>query len=84
LFGEMKKGDPVEYTGSPRAIEPGNGWTDWNISWDDWVAKSALKATPSPTATTPPAGLSPSATPTSAAPSSGGSTTLPNGIRISD
>jgi lipoprotein-anchoring transpeptidase ErfK/SrfK len=85
LFGQMKKGDPVEYTGSPRPIEPGNGWTDWNISWDDWVAKSALKATPSPTATTPPAGLSPSATPTGAAPSSGGSsTTLPNGIRISD
>ena len=48
LFGQMKKGDPVEYTGSPRPIEQGNGWTDWNVSWDDWVKKSALKVTPSP------------------------------------
>jgi len=84
LFGQMKKGDPVEYTGSPRPIEPGNGWTDWNIAWDDWVAKSALKTTPSPTAPTPAVGSSPSATPTGAAPSAGGSTTLPNGIRVTD
>jgi len=84
LFLHMKKGDPVEYTGSPRPIEQGNGWTDWNISWDDWVTKSALKTTPTPTATTPSASPSSSGTPTTPVPSTGGSTTLPNGIRITD
>jgi lipoprotein-anchoring transpeptidase ErfK/SrfK len=83
LFGQMKKGDPVEYTGSSRPIEQGNGWTDWNIAWDEWVTKSALKVAPTPSATTP-AGPSSSGTPTIAAPSAGGSTTLPNGIRITD
>jgi hypothetical protein len=27
--------------GSPRPLEPGNGYTDWNVSWDDWLAGSA-------------------------------------------
>ena len=78
----MKKGDPVEYTGSPRAIEQGNGWTDWNIAWDEWVKKSALKMAPSPSPTTPSvgppsvAGGSPSAS--GILPSS---TPTPNGIR---
>jgi hypothetical protein len=84
LFGQMKKGDPVEYTGSSRPIEQGNGWTDWNIAWDEWVTKSALKVAPTPSATTPPASPSSSGTPTIAPPSAGGSTTLPNGIRITD
>ena len=74
LFGQMKKGDPVEYTGSPRPIEQGNGWTDWNISWDDWVKKSALKVTPSPnpspSVTSPAAGA-----PSSFAPPDGSSPT---------
>ncbi len=87
LYGRMKKGDPVEYTGSPRPIEPGNGWTDWNIDWDDWVKKSALKATPTPSATTPSAPTAPTSavptfTPSAAAPKPGTTTTLPNGIRI--
>lgn len=67
LFGQMKKGDPVEYTGSPRPIEQGNGWTDWNISWDDWVKKSALKVAPSPSVPSPAAGA-----PSSFAPPGGG------------
>ena len=85
LFGQMKKGDPVEYTGSPRPMEQGNGWTDWNISWDDWIARSALKTPPSPSATTPLASPTRSATPsTTVSRASGGSTTLPNGIRIAN
>jgi lipoprotein-anchoring transpeptidase ErfK/SrfK len=85
LYGRMKKGDPVEYTGSPRPIEPGNGWTDWNISWDEWVKKSALKVTPTPSATTPssPSPAKPTSTIT-AAPGPGASTSLPNGIRITN
>lgn len=86
LFQRMKKGDPVEYTGSPRDIEPGNGWTDWNIAWDDWVKKSALKVTPTPSVTTPssPAAAGPTSAASSLAPKPGSSTTLPNGIRITD
>jgi lipoprotein-anchoring transpeptidase ErfK/SrfK len=76
LFGQMKQGDPVEYTGSPRKLEQGNGWTDWTISWDDWVAKSALKDVPTPSPTTP----SPSSpSPTDRLPST---TPTPNGIRF--
>ena len=41
LYGLVKVGDPVEFTHSPRGLEPGNGWTDWNVSWDDWTAGSA-------------------------------------------
>jgi lipoprotein-anchoring transpeptidase ErfK/SrfK len=64
LFGQMKQGDPVEYSGSPRKLEQGNGWTDWTLSWDDWVAKSALKEAPEPTATpTPSASPTPSSSP---------------------
>jgi lipoprotein-anchoring transpeptidase ErfK/SrfK len=90
LFGHMKKGDPVEYTGSPRPIEPGNGWTDWNIPWDQWIAKSALKVAPTPSATTP---STPTSTPTDSPSSSSPTpasrtfprtTATPNGIRIQD
>jgi len=51
LFQRSKRGDVVRYTGSPRRLEPGNGWTDWNVTWRDWVEGSALheeaEATPS-------------------------------------
>ena len=86
LYGRMKKGDPVEYTGSPRPIEPGNGWTDWNVTWDEWVKKSALKVAPTPSATTPssPTSAPPTFDPSGAAPKPGATTTLPNGIRITN
>ena len=67
LFQQMKKGDPVEYTGSTRAMEPGNGWTDWNVPWEEWVAKSALKDAPTPSPTpsaSASASVSPSTSPT--------------------
>lgn len=35
-------GDPVTVTGTPRAAEPGNGWTDWNLSWEQYQQGSAL------------------------------------------
>jgi lipoprotein-anchoring transpeptidase ErfK/SrfK len=34
-------GDPVTVTGSPRAGTPGNGWTEWFISWWQWLRGSA-------------------------------------------
>lgn len=42
LFGQSKVGDVVRVTGSARTIEPGNGWSDWNVPWKRWVAGSAV------------------------------------------
>jgi lipoprotein-anchoring transpeptidase ErfK/SrfK len=69
LYSQMKKGDPVEYVNSPRELEQGNGWTDWNVPWDEWVAKSALKTPPTPSpspsgSATPTARATPSASTT--------------------
>lgn len=35
-------GTPVEVTGSRRPLEPGNGWTDWDLSWTEYKAASAI------------------------------------------
>ena len=35
-------GDPVVVTGTKRHMEPGNGWTDWNISYENYKQGSAL------------------------------------------
>ncbi len=35
-------GDVVEYVGTDRGIEPGNGYSDWNLSWAEWQEGSAL------------------------------------------
>lgn len=42
LFNMSTVGDIVKVVGSPRTLEPGNGYTDWNVSWADWTAGSAL------------------------------------------
>jgi lipoprotein-anchoring transpeptidase ErfK/SrfK len=42
LFGIAKVGDPVVVTGTGRGLEAGNGWTDWNVSYDQWKSGSAL------------------------------------------
>ncbi|TNM45188.1 hypothetical protein FHP29_04475 [Nocardioides albidus] len=42
LYSMTRRGDVVEYVGTDRAMEPGNGWGDWNVSWPDYVAGSAL------------------------------------------
>jgi lipoprotein-anchoring transpeptidase ErfK/SrfK len=31
-----RRGDVVAVTGSPRQLEPGNGYTDWNVPWTVW------------------------------------------------
>jgi lipoprotein-anchoring transpeptidase ErfK/SrfK len=35
-------GDVVRYVHSTRALEPGNGYTDWDLSWASWTAGSSL------------------------------------------
>jgi lipoprotein-anchoring transpeptidase ErfK/SrfK len=42
LFNLSTVGDVVKVVGSPRQLEPGNGYTDWNVSWAEWTAGSAL------------------------------------------
>ncbi|MEP6666485.1 MAG: Ig-like domain-containing protein [Nocardioidaceae bacterium] len=42
LFGVTHRGDPVEVTGTQRGLEDNNGWTDWNESFKDYRAGSAL------------------------------------------
>ena len=35
-------GDPITVKGTERKLQNGNGWTDWNMSWDQYVKGSAL------------------------------------------
>jgi lipoprotein-anchoring transpeptidase ErfK/SrfK len=41
-FQQTLRGDPVTVVGTARKMEPGNGWTDWNITWAAYKAGSAL------------------------------------------
>ncbi|MGC5013875.1 L,D-transpeptidase [Streptosporangium sp. DT93] len=36
-------GDPIVITGSPRVLEPTNGWGHWQESWRQWLKWSSLK-----------------------------------------
>ncbi|HEY5050901.1 MAG TPA: L,D-transpeptidase, partial [Acidothermaceae bacterium] len=42
FYNLSRRGDIVVVTGTPRPLESGNGWTDWNMSWAQWVSGSAL------------------------------------------
>jgi len=42
LYHMTVRGDVVTYTGTDRGIESGNGYDDWNLSWADYKAGSAL------------------------------------------
>ena len=42
LYEQMKVGDPVVVSGTGRSLDEGNGWTDWNMSYADFVKGSAL------------------------------------------
>jgi lipoprotein-anchoring transpeptidase ErfK/SrfK len=42
LFGISHRGDPVHVKGTSRPLEPGNGWTDWDMSFKQYKQGSAL------------------------------------------
>jgi len=42
LFDVSKRGDVVHVTGTGRALEPGNGYTDWNKSFAEYREGSAF------------------------------------------
>ena len=42
LYSMTKRGDVVDVTGTDRPMEAANGYGDWNVSWADYRAGSAL------------------------------------------
>jgi len=33
-------GDPVEVVNTPERVSHTNGWGDWNLTWEEWIASS--------------------------------------------
>ncbi|HEX5595946.1 MAG TPA: Ig-like domain-containing protein [Micromonosporaceae bacterium] len=46
LFEQTRVGDPVTVKGTLRKLQNGNGWTDWNMSWEEYIKGSALPYEP--------------------------------------
>jgi hypothetical protein len=42
LFDRARIGDPVVVKGTERQLEHGNGWTAWDLTWEQFVQGSAL------------------------------------------
>ncbi|OJF10389.1 L,D-transpeptidase [Couchioplanes caeruleus] len=42
LFERTMMGDPVTVRGTEDKLENGNGWTDWNMGWDEYKKGSAI------------------------------------------
>jgi len=48
FYDLSRRGDIVQVVNTPRKLESQNGWTDWNMSWQQWLAGSAIdNGTPS-------------------------------------
>ncbi|SDX92870.1 Lipoprotein-anchoring transpeptidase ErfK/SrfK [Micromonospora pattaloongensis] len=45
LFNQTKVGDPITVKGTEVKLVAGNGWTAWNLPWDEFVKGSALPVT---------------------------------------
>lgn len=46
LFEQTRIGDPITVKGTERKLQNGNGWTDWDLSWEEYVKGSALPSAP--------------------------------------
>jgi len=46
LFNLVKLGDPVTVKGTEVKLQKGNGWTDWSMSWEQYIKGSALPYSP--------------------------------------
>ncbi|RZU72250.1 lipoprotein-anchoring transpeptidase ErfK/SrfK [Micromonospora kangleipakensis] len=67
LFSNTRIGDPITVKGTERKLQNGNGWTDWDMSWDAYVKGSALPYEPPAapaTHSTPDSDVTPSTDPT--------------------
>jgi lipoprotein-anchoring transpeptidase ErfK/SrfK len=45
FYAQVRPGDPFEISGADTkgVVEPGNGFGAWNVPWDEWQGKSALR-----------------------------------------
>ena len=73
LFGVTKVGDLVDVRGTEVGLDPGNGFTGWDLSWEDHLKRSAL---PHPELAST-LGVVPAPSP-APAPNRGGPARLPN------
>ena len=48
LFNQTLVGSPVITKGTTRQLQYGNGWTDWDKPWDEYVRGSAIPHEPAP------------------------------------
>jgi lipoprotein-anchoring transpeptidase ErfK/SrfK len=62
IYNWVKVGDPVIVTGTERRLGQGNGWTAWDLPWEEFVKGSALPGGGLPTSV-PAAGASTEPTP---------------------
>ena len=37
LFEHTKVGDPITVQGTEAKLDPGDGWTAWNMSWAEYL-----------------------------------------------
>jgi len=42
LFDQTRIGDVITVKNTEEKLENGNGWTDWNMSWEQYVKGSAI------------------------------------------
>ncbi len=58
IYNNVKIGDPITVRGTEVQLEWGNGFTDWNIPWEEYIKGSAIPyeppGSPSPAATASP------------------------------
>ncbi|ANZ21800.1 hypothetical protein SNOUR_42890 [Streptomyces noursei ATCC 11455] len=43
FYGQAQVGDVFEVNNGKERVGPGNGFGEWNLSWNDWQGKSALR-----------------------------------------
>ncbi len=48
IYENSLVGTPVNVKNTPQ-VAAGNGWTDWNVTWDDFIKGSALPVRPDTT-----------------------------------
>ena len=53
IYNNSHAGDPVTVKGTEVKLEWGNGFTDWDRTWEEYVKGSAIPYTPPATSPTP-------------------------------
>ena len=75
-MGVTQVGDLVTVKGTEVKLDQGNGWTAWNVSWDDFAKGSALPVPPglkpTPSSTPHPGAVAGGSAPAPAPSASGG------------